>query len=126
MRKNLSPLKSSPLGKIGEDIVCNYLQSNGYRVIDRNVYLLHGELDIVAVKQTILVFIEVKTRTSDYFGEPIESVTPRKLLVLSRTALAYSQSHPRLPKQLRLDVVSLIVDQDYKVVSLRHDENVTG
>ena len=126
MRKNLLPTKPQLLGKLGEDFACQYLQTCNFRIIDRNVVLLHGELDIVAISKKTVVIIEVKTRSNTFFGEPIEAVTKRKLNVLTRTAQLYLQKHPNLPEQVRIDVVSLIVGAKNEIVSLRHDENVTG
>jgi putative endonuclease len=124
MRKNLSKnLKS--LGNIGEDLASEYLQKQGYRILDRNVFLYHGEIDLIALQNKETVFVEVKTRTSDMFGFPSEAVTAKKLHVLIRTAELYLQNHPNLPQQFRIDVVSLIVGKDNSVISFVHDKSVT-
>ncbi len=66
------------LGRWGEDLVCAYLEKNGYAILERNFRFRQGEIDIVARKLGTTVFVEVKTRTSGAFGTPAEAVGPRK------------------------------------------------
>lgn len=124
MRKNLSQnLKS--LGKTGEDLASEYLQKQGYSIIDRNVSIYHGEIDIIAIYNHQTIFVEVKTRSSDAYGSPSEAVTAKKLHVLIRTAELYLQKHPNVPQLFRIDVVSLVVGKDKTIVSFVHDKSVT-
>lgn len=66
-------------GQLGENIAVTYLQNKGYRIIERNFKTNFGELDIIAENKGFLIFVEVKYRTSLYFGEPYEAVNTRKL-----------------------------------------------
>ena len=99
------------VGQAGEEAVALYLSKRGFKVIERNWYAEQwGELDIVAVKNQTLYFIEVKARLSNQFGNPEEAVTRSKQAALKRTALFYSQTHPELPEAFQVDVYSVILD----------------
>jgi putative endonuclease len=102
-KKNPSSLQ----GKKAEDYASRFLLQNGYRIIERNFRSKFGEIDIIALKDGILVFAEVKARWSTRFGMPEEAVTPQKLWKIGRTGEYYSLLHPELPKKLRIDVVAL-------------------
>lgn len=65
-------------GFFGERKAAKYLKSDGYKIIERNYRCPFGEVDIIASKGDVLAFVEVKTRTSDYFGEPNEAVDSRR------------------------------------------------
>jgi len=95
-------------GKLGEDIAAEYLRQNGYEIIEQNYYYNHGEIDIVAKDGTTLVFVEVKSRRSTKFGEPEESVTPKKQELLRRTAEGYVLKRNIGEINCRFDVVSIV------------------
>jgi len=73
------------LGDRGEDIAAKYLQQQGYRIVQRNYRSRYGEVDIICAQQGILVFVEVKTRTSNAFGFPEESITPPSKLISAKS-----------------------------------------
>ncbi len=77
------------IGRLGEDLAARYLQSQGYRILERNYRCRDGEIDLVAVDGSCLVFVEVRTRRSTRFGTPEESVTPWKKDKLLRAAQSY-------------------------------------
>ena len=62
------------IGTIGEKIAQTYLKKSGYKIISTNYYTIYGEIDIIAIKNGNLVFIEVKTRTNINYGQPSEAV----------------------------------------------------
>jgi putative endonuclease len=66
------------LGAEGESLACGKLESLGYRIIERNYRIRSGEIDIVADDGGTIVFVEVKTKTSGDFGDPVDEVTPQK------------------------------------------------
>ncbi len=125
MKSNL-PLNKQRLGKLGEDLASTFLIKHGYRILVRNFRLRYGELDIVCIKNAVLVFVEVKTRIGRAYGSPEEAVTPRKLEEVIQTSQFYAQSHPALPKLQRIDVIAIELDEHEQVVRLEHIENVTG
>lgn len=114
------------IGKQGEDIATDYLRKKGYTIIDRNFKARYEEVDIVAVHKKILIFIEVKTRTSTAYGLPIEAITYFKLQSLIKAAQFYSLCHPKLPQDLRIDAVSVQLDSNEQLVSIEHRENISG
>jgi putative endonuclease len=98
-------------GQKGEDLACAYLRKNRYKIVERNFRLRNAEIDIIGIDTSsnpqTLAFIEVKTRTSNSYGEPLEAIGYYKLQAMNRAALYYQMSHPHLPKLLRLDAISI-------------------
>lgn len=97
------------IGVAGESIAEHFLRQQGYVIIEKNFYYRHGEIDIVAKEGTTLVFIEVKTRRTERFGSPEESVTPKKQELLRRTAEGYVASKNLPETECRFDVVSVVM-----------------
>ena len=106
------------LGRWGEALAADYLVDQGYTIVARNERTPYGEIDLVAQKvsgptvesrqpQEVLVFVEVKTRTSQSFGYPEEAVTPRKQMNLISAAQHYLQEHPDLDLDWRIDVIAI-------------------
>ena len=112
------------VGAKAEEVACWFLSERGYKIIKRNWQIRGGELDIVAEKNGILVFIEVKARFSHDFGLPVESITPNKIRFLKRSAQIYIHQNHLYNKQARFDVVLI----DYVLGNPRIDliENITG
>jgi putative endonuclease len=80
------------VGKWGEELASVFLINKCYKIIARNVRTPYGEIDILAIFNNNLVFIEVKTRTNKIFGNPEIALTPRKLLHMEKSALYYIQN----------------------------------
>lgn len=99
-------------GRSGEDITAHFLRSRGYVIVERNYRNRLGEIDLIATKEDLLVFIEVKTRTSTAYGLPQEAVTLVKQKKIRRTALAYMQNKCIEDADIRFDVVGIIIDND--------------
>lgn len=93
-------------GKSGEDKAAAFLKKNGYAVLKRNYRAKTGEIDIIAEKDSTLVFVEVKTRSSDAYGEGYQSVTHAKQHKIIRTAESYLTEN-NLEKLCRFDVISI-------------------
>lgn len=107
---------TSRFGHIAEDFAVRLLKSQGYNIIERNFRSRFGEVDIIALKDDFLIFIEVKARWNDKFGAPQEAVNLGKVWKIGKTAEYYCLLHPKLPKKLLIEVVSLII-KGGKVVS---------
>jgi putative endonuclease len=93
-------------GKSGEDKAAAFLRKKGYAVIKRNYRAKTGEIDIIAEKDGTLVFVEVKTRSTDAFGEGYQSVTHTKQDKIIRTAEFYLMEN-NMEKLCRFDVISI-------------------
>lgn len=115
---------SNPIAIKGEEIAAKYLQNNGYTIIDRNFRARNTEIDIVAVRDNSLVFVEVKTRTSNKFGTPFESINYFKLKSLTKAAQHYKISHKNLPEAMRIDAIS--VDLSSAKPKIEHIQNISG
>lgn len=120
---------ANPIGKKGEDEAVAFLKKKKYKILERNYRKHYAEIDIIAIDtakpEPVLVFIEVKTRTSNKFGTPFESITSWKLKPLLRAAQTYAMSHPKLPQSLRIDAIAVILDIELKLASLEHMENIS-
>lgn len=118
-------LHNKQLGKLGEDLASDYLENKGYKLVKRNFKARYGEIDIIAVHNKTLIFVEVKTRIGDEYGVPEEAVTRRKLREVSQTAQYFSLTHERLPEQMRIDVIAIELTESGGLSALRHLENVS-
>ena len=97
------------LGRWGEDLAVRHLEAEGLEVVARNWRCREGELDLVARDGGVLVFVEVKTRTSARFGAPAEAVTPRKAARIRRLSQRWlAEVRPPYVAELRFDVVSVL------------------
>ncbi len=95
-------------GKKGEDIAVSFLVSKGYKILETNWHSGHKEIDIVALDKNMLVIVEVKTRSTDYFGYPEEAVNKKKQQLLINAANAYVFKHD-LSNEIRYDIISIIL-----------------
>ena len=99
----------SRFGRTGEDAAAAWLRRAGYHILDRNYRCALGEVDIVAAKDGVVAFCEVKTRRTDRFGVPAEAVTSRKQARLRRLAAHWLHERKCARVEIRLDVVSVII-----------------
>ncbi|MCW5203487.1 YraN family protein [Desulfobulbus sp. US2] len=105
-------------GRSGEALAAQYLEQQGYIILERNYRLRIGEVDIIARDGEYLVFIEVKTRRSTRFGSPFEAVDARKQQQIVKIASAYLQGK-ELP--VRFDVVAVHLNgQDVRIEVLKN------
>jgi len=109
-------------GYKGEKIAAEYLESKGYEIKKSNFHFgKAGEIDIIAEKDNELVFVEVKFRTSKSWGDPLESITPKKARTLRKIAEGYLYVNKIYDKACRIDVI--IIDFREKEHSINHIEN---
>lgn len=95
-------------GSEGEQIACLFLEQQGFQILHRNWRSGRDEVDIVARTERELIFVEVKTRSSDRFGTPDEAVTVAKQRRVMRAADAYLHRHSS-ELDVRYDVVSIVM-----------------
>ncbi len=113
------------LGRHGERKACGYLKKQGYRILGKNFRCKAGEVDIIAADHETLVFVEVKTRSSDQFGTPQEAVTRAKLRTLHQVAQYYlreTDAPNNMP--VRYDILALTIDQNARVRNIEHITNI--
>lgn len=96
-------------GKEGEALAAIHLEQNGFAILHSNWRFARYETDIIAVKDGVLHFIEVKTRRSTQFGFPEESVSPKKMRHMMRCAAAYQGRYPGW-RRIQYDVLSILLD----------------
>ena len=99
---------SAALGRSGEERVADWYLGHGYEVVARNWRCPGGELDIVVARGRMVVFCEVKTRTSDRFGTPLESVTRAKQARIRRLAARWLAQASLPRRTVRFDVASVM------------------
>jgi putative endonuclease len=108
-------------GKRGEDCAVRFLKKAGYRIIERNYRCAFGEMDIVALDSGTISFIEVKSRTSNRFGNPEEAVVTKKQKKLSQIALHYLKAKNLDEHRARFDVVAINFSSEDEGVTLIKD-----
>lgn len=100
-------MRGKELGRWGEEQAVNYLEKKGYVILERNYKNRLGEIDIVALDGEVLVFVEVKTRSSRDYGRPLEGVTWKKQRQLRRLALCYLVNSTLKERDIRFDVIGI-------------------
>lgn len=99
-------------GRRGEDMAVEHLSANGYMIVERNYRCRQGEIDIIARDGAAIVFIEVKTRSSDRFGAPASAVGYAKQGRMARASMAYMEENGLADSEARFDVISVVMNQD--------------
>ena len=105
----MTTLTRAEIGALGEQLAVEHLESLGLRVLIRNWRCRYGELDVIVADDAArtVVFVEVKTRTSDQFGGVVQAVTPQKVRRLRRLAGLWLASQDRSWAGVRIDVIGV-------------------
>ena len=109
------------LGRLGEAAAAHALERAGLRVVERRYRRRVGEIDIIAERGELLVFVEVKTRRNDRYGTPGEAITARQRRRIARAALDYLTRRGWLARRCRFDVVEVYAT-DEGISRVRHIE----
>jgi len=118
------------IGKSGEDIGVKYLKSKGYKILDRNFEkrvgsIKFGEIDIIAKKDGITIFCEVKTLSSDSGLSPEQKVDFRKKEIIAKTAEIWLDEHGKeQDTKWQIDVLAIVLDFQTRKAKIRHFENI--
>lgn len=102
-------MEEKSLGLVGEELAAAYLGEAGYQILEMNYRCHLGEIDIVALQEDTLVFVEVKSRTSLNFGYPQEGLTPAKCRKLTQLAEYYLKDKNQQERKCRFDVVAVLL-----------------
>lgn len=108
------------LGKKGEQLAIDFLVKNGFKILEKNYRYLKAEVDVIAQKGNILAAIEVKTRSTDFFGNPEEFVNPKKIKLLV-SAIDNYVVEKDLDVEVRFDIIAII--QQGKQMKIKHLED---
>ncbi|MBD3184020.1 YraN family protein [Candidatus Poribacteria bacterium] len=111
------------LGEKGESVAAKFLKRKGYSIIEKNFSCKLGEIDIIAEKDNTIIFTEVRTKNTDEFGTPQESITPNKIKHISRVALYYIKANKLFKRSCRFDVIAVNYANNFKKPSVEHIEN---
>ncbi|MFM7035653.1 MAG: YraN family protein [Planctomycetia bacterium] len=104
------------LGRRGEDEAATYLKGIGYRIVGRRERILRGDIDIVALDDRTVVFVEVRSRSDTAHGHPVETIGPQKQRRLADLANAYIRRHRLQDCSVRIDVVTVTFGEARPVV----------
>ena len=104
-------LNNKRTGTTGEDLATTYLITNGYRILDRNWRYSRAEVDIISKIDEILVFVEVKTRSYTWYGQPEEFVSPKQANLIARVANVYMERIGH-EWEIRFDIISVVLHPD--------------
>lgn len=108
------------LGELGEELAVEELKKNGYEIVERNWRHKKAEVDIIARKNNVLAIVEVKTRSSDYMGNPEDFVSPKKIKMLVEAVNEYVISK-NLNVEVRFDIIAIIKNENR--LTLEHLED---
>ena len=114
-------------GRVGEEIARKFLLEKGFEIIEQNYSNDLGEIDIIALDNEWLVFVEVKLKIGDRFGLPEEMISKGKIWQIKRVAEMWLLKNEKMRKkypQQRIDAVCIVTDTDYNVLSLKYYENI--
>ena len=114
-------MTTKEIGNMGEQAACEYLEDKGYEILERNFRVKLGEIDIIAEDSGCIVFVEVKTRQNNLYGEPSEYVDCRKQKKIKKAAVCYTDT---VNNDIRFDVIEVFYDKNSMLVkAINHIEN---
>lgn len=110
---NATPSNAS-LGAFGEGLAAEFLAQKGFEILARNFRCGKNEIDLVAKKNGVISFVEVKTRKGLAFGHPAEAITSAKRREMTKAAECYLRRFPNQAEAYRFDVVAIVVSDERK------------
>lgn len=102
-------------GRLGEELAAEYLQNNGFKILERGYRFKHGEVDIIAYKKKCIHFVEVKTRTSDYLGSPVLQVNRAKQKLIIQCAQHYVTQFVN-EYEVSFDVIGIVKNKTTELI----------
>jgi len=119
------PKDSRSSGRRGEDLACRFLKKDKYKILEKNYRSRQGEIDIIAEdRKGVLCFVEVKARSRQDYGLPIEAVTHSKQKKLLATAFIYLETNKMESKDMRFDIVSVnLKNEETQIIKNAFDVN---
>lgn len=111
------------LGLDGEAIAAKFLENLGFKILSKNFHSRFGEIDIIALEKKTIVFVEVKMRSSNYFGTPLEAITHSKIEKLKKTAYYYLTLNNLSNSDFRFDAIEIM--KTGEILDINHVKNIT-
>ncbi len=114
------------VGQFGEEIAKKYLIKHGYKIIASNIQTSHKEIDIIVKLKDLLVFVEVKARTSNKYGEADEGMGSRKIKNLKDAIKKYlgNSNNKIYYKDIRADLIAVDIDKNKKIAKIKHYKDI--
>lgn len=112
------------VGQFGETIAKRFLESRGYKIVDLNVKKSYKEIDIIASLGKILVFVEVKTRTSFLFGSAEDAIGQKKIKYLKQAMGMYLSGCKNNYNDIRLDLIAVDINKQEKSANIKHYKDI--
>jgi putative endonuclease len=119
------------IGQVGERLAREYLEKEGYKILEQNYKTRYAEIDLVAEKPSkflqpsTLVFVEVRTKVGEQWGSPEDTINKQKLWKVLQNAKSYAGFKNWLGPQ-RIDAVCIVLKPDMSVSRLTHHENIVS
>lgn len=118
-------LKNKEVGQKGELLAQEHLKKQGYEILETNRQFQDGmkktcEIDIIAKDRDTLVFIEVKTRSSEFCGSPLEAITKEKYQNIKTGLFNYLKESKARYKKFRIDAISIVLHPELKIKHLKN------
>lgn len=110
------------LGRRGEELAEHYLLKKGLCLLERNYRAPGGEIDLIMCQESFYIFVEVKTRKCDKFGDGRESITHQKQRRIKTVVLQYLKNRPFSTGRFRFDVIIITIDKNF-LPHISHIEN---
>ena len=117
-------MTTQKIGKWGEAEAERYLKTLGYKILEHNYHSRFGEIDLIAVDGKVIVFVEVKARSTPLFGLGAEAVGRHKIDKMIKTAMFYLTEKRKENEEYRLDVVELTLTS--AGLNIHHDRSITS
>ena len=112
------------IGSFGESLAKKYLEERGYEIVDMNAKAGFKEIDIIAILDNDLIFVEVKTRTSSAFGEASDAILGKKLKNFQKAISLYLGKTKINYREIRADFIAIDIDKASKSAKVQHFKDI--
>ena len=115
-------MTNKAIGKHGENLAKDFLKSKGFEILETNYrYSRLAEIDIIACKNNVLHFVEVKTRTQNFFGSPLEAISHAKLKQIYLCAKYYLQNSSKRYNKIQIDAIGILLNSNENKINFVED-----
>ncbi|SRR3989339_728203 len=111
------------VGKIGENLAKEFLEKQGYKILEQNYKTKYAEIDLITEYKNCLIFVEVRTKIGENFGSPEETINKAKLRKVLWNAKNYT-AFKNWPGPCRIDAICIVLKPDYIISRIDHYENI--